>query len=126
MSLDQGGTIRETHIQRTLHPHFTAQVDSITIPVGPRLGGKVLDATRVSKGFGDRLLVDGLEFSVPPGDCPGLQECGAYGGLCGVAYAVCPATDLANGLQSAQTAHIQVLSWASSAETALASPRFSA
>jgi len=43
------------------------QVDSITIPVGPRLGDKVLDVENVSKAYGDRLLVDGMTFSVPPG-----------------------------------------------------------
>lgn len=43
------------------------KVDSITIPVGPRLGGKVVEAKGLSKAFGDRLLVDGLSFSIPPG-----------------------------------------------------------
>jgi len=43
------------------------QVDSITIPVGPRLGDKVVEVSGLSKGFGDRLLVEGASFSVPPG-----------------------------------------------------------
>lgn len=43
------------------------QVDSITIPVGPRLGDKVVEVSGLSKGFGDRLLVEGVSFSVPPG-----------------------------------------------------------
>lgn len=51
-----------------------AQVDSITIPVGPRLGDKVLEITHLSKAFGDRLLLDDVTFSVPPG---GLGEAGA-------------------------------------------------
>lgn len=51
------------------------QVDSITIPVGPRLGDKVLEVSGVNKGFGDRLLVDGMTFSVPPG-----QGCRDKGG----------------------------------------------
>jgi ATPase subunit of ABC transporter with duplicated ATPase domains len=43
------------------------QVDSITIPVGPRLGDKVLAVDGVNKAFGERLLVDGMSFDVPPG-----------------------------------------------------------
>lgn len=43
------------------------QVDSITIPVGPRLGDKVVEVSHLSKGFGDRLLLDDATFSVPPG-----------------------------------------------------------
>ena len=37
----------------------------IHIPPGPRLGGKVLTATNVSKGFGDRLLIESLSFDLP-------------------------------------------------------------
>ncbi|KAI8464117.1 MAG: ABC family transporter [Monoraphidium minutum] len=48
------------------------QVDSITIPVGPRLGDKVVEAKGLSKAFGERLLVDGLDFSVPPGSVVGI------------------------------------------------------
>jgi ATP-binding cassette ChvD family protein len=39
--------------------------DEINIPAGPRLGSNVLDATKLVKGFGDRLLFDGLNFSLP-------------------------------------------------------------
>ncbi len=39
----------------------------IHIPPGPRLGDVVIDAKGVSKGFGDRLLFEGLEFSLPAG-----------------------------------------------------------
>src|SRR5246127_4002921 len=38
----------------------------IHIPPGPRLGDVVIDASGVSKGFGDRLLFEGLDFSLPP------------------------------------------------------------
>src|SRR2546430_13993991 len=38
----------------------------IHIPPGPRLGDLVIDADHVQKGFGDRLLVDDLTFSLPP------------------------------------------------------------
>jgi energy-dependent translational throttle protein EttA len=37
----------------------------IHIPPGPRLGGKVLTATNLSKGFGDRLLIENLSFDLP-------------------------------------------------------------
>ena len=44
----------------------------IHIPAGPRLGDLVVDADAVSKGFGDRLLVEGLTFSLPPGGIVGV------------------------------------------------------
>ncbi len=37
----------------------------ISIPPGPRLGETVIEATALRKGFGDRLLIDGLEFRLP-------------------------------------------------------------
>lgn len=37
----------------------------IQIPVGPRLGSKVLEAHNVSKSFGDRVLIDDLSFTLP-------------------------------------------------------------
>jgi ATP-binding cassette ChvD family protein len=37
----------------------------ITIPVGPRLGAKVLVAEHISKSFGDRVLIDDLSFELP-------------------------------------------------------------
>ncbi|KAF6262858.1 P-loop containing nucleoside triphosphate hydrolase protein [Scenedesmus sp. NREL 46B-D3] len=48
------------------------QVDSITIPVGPRLGDKVLAVEGVNKAFGERLLVDGMTFDVPAGAVVGI------------------------------------------------------
>lgn len=44
----------------------------IYIPSGPRLGNKVIEASNVRKGFGDRLLVDNLNFSLPPGGIVGV------------------------------------------------------
>jgi ATPase subunit of ABC transporter with duplicated ATPase domains len=38
---------------------------SIVIPHGPRLGDVVLEAKNLTKGFGDKLLFDGLEFNLP-------------------------------------------------------------
>jgi ATP-binding cassette ChvD family protein len=44
----------------------------ITIPPGPRLGDRVIDATGLAKGFGDRLLMDDLSFLLPPGGIVGV------------------------------------------------------
>jgi sulfate-transporting ATPase len=44
----------------------------IYIPPGPRLGGKVINAENVAKGFGDRLLYENLSFSIPPGAIVGI------------------------------------------------------
>jgi len=44
----------------------------IYIPPGPRLGDVVVDAKNVRKSFGDRMLVDGLEFSLPKAGIVGV------------------------------------------------------
>ncbi|WP_421925903.1 energy-dependent translational throttle protein EttA [Neoaquamicrobium sediminum] len=44
----------------------------IVIPVGERLGQVVIEADGLSKGFGDRLLIDDLEFKLPPGGIVGV------------------------------------------------------
>jgi energy-dependent translational throttle protein EttA len=44
----------------------------IHIPAGPRLGEVVVEADSVSKGFGDRLLVEDMTFSLPPGGIVGV------------------------------------------------------
>ena len=44
----------------------------ITIPPGPRLGGIVLEAENLSKGFGEDLLIDDLSFRLPPGGIVGV------------------------------------------------------
>ncbi len=44
----------------------------IYIPNGPRLGSNVIDAKSVSKAFGDKLLYDNLEFSLPPNGIVGI------------------------------------------------------
>ncbi|HEX2527119.1 MAG TPA: energy-dependent translational throttle protein EttA [Geminicoccus sp.] len=44
----------------------------IMIPPGPRLGGVVVEADGVRKGFGDKLLIDGLSFKLPPGGIVGV------------------------------------------------------
>ena len=44
----------------------------IVLPPGPRLGDLVVEATGVSKAFGDRLLVESLDFRLPPGGIVGV------------------------------------------------------
>ena len=44
----------------------------IVIPAGPRLGDHVIEAEGISKGFGDRLLIDNLSFKLPPGGIVGV------------------------------------------------------
>jgi sulfate-transporting ATPase len=44
----------------------------IHIPAGPRLGGVVLEADHVRKGYGDRLLIDDLSFTLPRGGIVGV------------------------------------------------------
>ena len=44
----------------------------IHIPAGERLGDKVVEATDLGKGFGDRLLIEDLSFSLPPGGIVGV------------------------------------------------------
>ena len=48
------------------------ETQEIFIPVGERLGDKVIDFHNVSKSFGDRLLIDNLSFSIPPGAIVGI------------------------------------------------------
>ena len=47
-------------------------VAQIVIPNGPRLGNLVIKAEHVSKGFGDRLLIDDLSFDLPAGGIVGI------------------------------------------------------
>ena len=44
----------------------------IIIPTAQRLGGKVLEVEGLSKAFEDKLLIDGLSFSLPPGGIVGI------------------------------------------------------
>ena len=44
----------------------------LTIPPGPRLGDRVVDAENLVKGYGDHLLLDGLTFLLPPGGIVGV------------------------------------------------------
>ncbi|MFY7777116.1 MAG: energy-dependent translational throttle protein EttA, partial [Elstera sp.] len=44
----------------------------IVLPPGPRLGNIVIEAEHLTKGFGDRLLVDDISFRLPPGGIVGV------------------------------------------------------
>ncbi|MCB5198740.1 ATP-binding cassette protein, ChvD family [Loktanella sp. DSM 29012] len=44
----------------------------IIIPNGPRLGSKVIEVENLKKGMGDKLLVEGLSFDLPPGGIVGV------------------------------------------------------
>ncbi|MEW6563610.1 MAG: energy-dependent translational throttle protein EttA [Pseudomonadota bacterium] len=48
------------------------ETQEIFIPPGERLGDKVVEFKNVSKGYGDRLLIDDLSFSIPPGAIVGI------------------------------------------------------
>jgi len=50
----------------------TLETAQIVIPAGPRLGDHVITAEKISKGFGDRLLIDNLSFNLPPGGIVGV------------------------------------------------------
>ncbi|MGP6171934.1 energy-dependent translational throttle protein EttA [Microbacterium sp. A196] len=57
-----------TEAERTRKLDF----EEIQIPAGPRLGSVVIEAKNLKKGFGDRVLIDGLSFSLPPNGIVGI------------------------------------------------------
>ena len=65
---------RVTAYEQLLAEESAKKLDKIEIhiPAGPRLGDTVVDADGVAKGFGDRLLFEGLTFSLPPGGIVGV------------------------------------------------------
>lgn len=60
--------------EELLNQQVTAQQGTaqIIIPVPPKLGNLVIEADGLSKGFGDRLLIDNLSFKLPPGGIVGI------------------------------------------------------
>jgi ATP-binding cassette ChvD family protein len=48
------------------------ETNEIYIPPGPRLGEVVIEVKNLSKGYGDKLLIDKLSFSLPPGGIVGI------------------------------------------------------
>jgi energy-dependent translational throttle protein EttA len=65
---------RLTAYERLLEDEQNVKLDrvEIHIPAGPRLGDAVVEAEHLAKGFGDRLLIEDLSFSLPPGGIVGV------------------------------------------------------
>jgi energy-dependent translational throttle protein EttA len=65
---------RLSNYERLLAEERNAKIEQVQIhiPAGPRLGDKVIEVEGVRKGFGERLLVDDLSFSLPPAGIVGV------------------------------------------------------
>ncbi len=65
---------RLANYERLLAEERNVKLDQVQIhiPPGQRLGGKVIEAADVRKGFGDRLLIEDLSFSLPPAGIVGV------------------------------------------------------
>src|SRR5512136_1371141 len=68
------GKARVTAYEKLLsqeHEQYRDEIE-IYIPSGPRLGVMVIEAKNVSKGYGDRILFERLDFALPPGGIVGV------------------------------------------------------
>ncbi|MDP2724037.1 MAG: energy-dependent translational throttle protein EttA [Bacteroidales bacterium] len=65
---------RVTNYQKLLTEDKNEKVEQLElyIPNGPRLGSKVIEVKGLRKGYGDKLLFDDLDFSLPPGGIVGV------------------------------------------------------
>ena len=65
---------RISNYEELLAKEASVQLDQVQIhiPAGPRLGGVVVEAKGLKKGFGDKLLIEDLSFSLPPGGIVGV------------------------------------------------------
>jgi energy-dependent translational throttle protein EttA len=65
---------RLANYERLLAEERNVKLDQVQIhiPAGQRLGGSVIEADGVRKGFGDRLLIEDLSFSLPPAGIVGV------------------------------------------------------
>ncbi len=65
---------RVTAYEQLLAEDAAVKLDTVEIhiPAGPRLGDVVVEAAGLRKGYGDRLLIDGLDFSLPAGGIVGV------------------------------------------------------
>jgi sulfate-transporting ATPase len=65
---------RLSNYERLLAEERNVKLDQVQIhiPSGQRLGGKVIEADDVRKGFGDRLLIEDLSFALPPAGIVGV------------------------------------------------------
>jgi ATP-binding cassette ChvD family protein len=68
------GKARLTRYEEMLRagPEKRDVTGEIYIPPGPKLGGLVVEAKNLKKGYGDRLLIDDLSFKLPPGGIVGV------------------------------------------------------
>jgi sulfate-transporting ATPase len=68
------GKARVTAYEKLLGQDFEKyrEDQELPIPPGPRLGDVVIEVENVTKGYGDRLLMDGLTLSLPPGSIVGI------------------------------------------------------
>jgi len=68
------GKARLQRYESLLAEEANVQIDrlEIHIPAGNRLGDVVVEASGLSKGFGERLLIEDLDFSLPPGGIVGV------------------------------------------------------
>jgi energy-dependent translational throttle protein EttA len=68
------GKARITAYEKLLSQEFERLRENleIYIPPGPRLGNRVIELIDVSKGYGDNLLLDNLNLSIPPGSIIGV------------------------------------------------------
>jgi energy-dependent translational throttle protein EttA len=68
------GKARYTAYENLLSQEFEQRREDleIYIPPGPRLGDIVIDFEKLSKGYGERLLIDNLTTSIPPGSIVGV------------------------------------------------------
>ena len=67
-------------------PNELRNAGQIYIPPGPRLGDVVVDVSDLKKSFGERLLIDGLEFSLPQAGIVGVIGPNGAGKVCGVKF----------------------------------------
>jgi energy-dependent translational throttle protein EttA len=65
---------RVTAYEQLLAEEANVKLDTVEIhiPAGPRLGDVVVEARELTKGYGDRLLIENLSFSLPPGGIVGV------------------------------------------------------
>ncbi len=68
------GKARIAAYEQMLEQQQEKRDESVEIPIpnGPRLGQNVIECTGVAKGYGDRLLVEDMTFSLPPGGIIGV------------------------------------------------------
>ena len=68
------GKARLASYERLLAEDQSVRLETVEIhiPAGPRLGDVVVEAEELRKGFGDRLLIEDLSFSLPPGGIVGV------------------------------------------------------